>query len=369
MRNQRILILIAALLAIVLLALLAFFLLSEKAVETQPTAPTPSPPPAETSRPPQLLELGLPIDCAPGDSCWIVSYVDHDPSSGIRDYMCGAATYNGADGKGHNGTDFAIRDRAAMRDGVPVLSAAPGVIAGLRDGMDDTPITSADGAKSLDGKYCGNGVRIDHGNGWSTQYCHLKKGSLTVKAKQRVDGGDVLGLVGLSGLTQYPHLHITVRLDEKVIDPFVGTAESTRCGLGAPPLWSTHLLGKLEYHPTAIFNAGFAREKADPKRARNGDYSVGELAGNSPALVLWADIFNVRKGDKIVHRITAPDGSTLVEHRTAIEKNQARRFIFVGKPRRVPRWISGNYVGEVRLIRESASDETNLRETRIVSIR
>lgn len=370
MWNRLTRLLIVALVTALLLAALMFFLRSEKEIEAPPSVP---PPPApltdEPISPAGLLELGLPIDCIPGKSCWVVNYVDHDPSNGIRDFMCGTATYNGADGKGHNGTDFAIRDRAAMRAGARVLSAAPGIVVGLRDGMDDTPVTSPDGAKSLDGKYCGNGVRIDHGNGWSTQYCHLKKGSVAVKTKQKVNGGDILGLVGLSGLTQYPHLHITVRLDGKVVDPFVGIAGSEKCGLGSRPLWSSNFLDKFDYRPTAIFNAGFAPERADPKRARNGDYAVTELAKDSPALVLWADIFNVRKGDKVVHRITGPDGRALVEHISAIEKNQARRFIFVGKPRPAAGWNAGPYVGEVNLIREGVANREDLRQTRTVRLR
>jgi peptidase M23-like protein len=317
----------------------------------------------------QSLTLGLPIDCNPGQNCWVVNYVDHDPTKGIRDFMCGVATYNGADGKGHNGTDFAIRDRAAMRAGVRILSSAAGTVVGVRDGMNDTPVNSADGAKALGGKYCGNGVRIDHGNGWTSQYCHLKNGSIAVQPKQAIKAGEVLGLVGLSGLTQYPHLHITLRHNGNIVDPFVGLERDKKCGLGQAPLWSKDIMTWLDYRPTAIFNLGFAPEKANPKRARNGDYSAAELASDSPALVLWADIFNVRKGDRIVHRIVTPDGRTLVEHTDTAKKNQARRFIFVGKPRRGIKWATGNYSGTVGLIPNGASSEPEFQQSTTVRIR
>ncbi|MBM3573227.1 MAG: M23 family peptidase, partial [Alphaproteobacteria bacterium] len=34
------------------------------------------------------IQLELPLACVPGDNCWVVNYVDHDPGSGRRDYYC-----------------------------------------------------------------------------------------------------------------------------------------------------------------------------------------------------------------------------------------------------------------------------------------
>ncbi len=56
---------------------------------------------------------------------------------------------------------------------------------------------------------CGNGVVIAHAGGWETQYCHMAQGGLAVKPDQPVTTGQTLA-VGLSGLTEYPHLHFTV---------------------------------------------------------------------------------------------------------------------------------------------------------------
>ena len=36
---------------------------------------------AEAAEP---LQMDLPIDCVPGENCWIVNYVDHDPTTGLR---------------------------------------------------------------------------------------------------------------------------------------------------------------------------------------------------------------------------------------------------------------------------------------------
>jgi len=59
--------------------------------------------------PPALI---LPLACHSHRDCWIANHADLDPGPGFRDYACGELTYDG-----HKGTDFAIRDRAAMADG------------------------------------------------------------------------------------------------------------------------------------------------------------------------------------------------------------------------------------------------------------
>ncbi len=171
------------------------------------------------------LKLDFPLTCTPDLTCWIPNYVDHDPTKGIRDYACGKATYNGTSGtvSRHKGTDIAIRDLAAMRAGVEVLAAA-GRVAGTRDGMADINLREAGGLKAPKGKDCGNGVLILHPGGWDTQYCHMRKGSIAVKKDDRVAAGQPLGLVGLSGATIFPHLHLTVRKDKEIVDPFVGLA-------------------------------------------------------------------------------------------------------------------------------------------------
>lgn len=63
----------------------------------------------------------------------------------------------------------------------------------------------------------GNIVRIDHGYGIETLYGHLAKS--LVKEGQRVKRGDVVGLVGSSGLATGPHLHYMVKANGQSIDP------------------------------------------------------------------------------------------------------------------------------------------------------
>lgn len=67
-----------------------------------------------------------------------------------------------------------------------------------------------------DGKM-GNLVRVDHGYGVETVYGHLAKS--LVKEGQRVKRGDVIALVGSTGLSTGPHLHYMVKVNGQTIDP------------------------------------------------------------------------------------------------------------------------------------------------------
>jgi murein DD-endopeptidase MepM/ murein hydrolase activator NlpD len=118
-----------------------------------------------------------------------------------------------------------------QREGVEVQASAPGRVIGVRDGVDDISVRTI-GKAAVVGQECGNGAVIEHGNGWSTQYCHMAKGSLRIKQGDLVDLGQPLGLVGLSGDTEFPHLHFTVRHQGRIVDPFAHAAPPNSCGGG-----------------------------------------------------------------------------------------------------------------------------------------
>jgi murein DD-endopeptidase MepM/ murein hydrolase activator NlpD len=142
----------------------------------------------------------------------------------VRDYACGAETYDG-----HEGTDIRLRTTAEIAKGVGVLASASGTVIGVRDGMADHLVRTDADREAVAAFECGNGVRIDHGEGWITQYCHMRKGSIVVKKGDEVKPGTKLGEVGYSGQAAFAHVHIQVTKDGKVIDPFLPEAEPT-CG-------------------------------------------------------------------------------------------------------------------------------------------
>lgn len=63
----------------------------------------------------------------------------------------------------------------------------------------------------------GNYIEIDHGNGYVTRYLHCSK--LLVSKGQYVKQGEVIGLVGSTGISTAPHLHFTVVHNGVCVDP------------------------------------------------------------------------------------------------------------------------------------------------------
>lgn len=59
----------------------------------------------------------------------------------------------------------------------------------------------------------GNYVVIDHGDGTYALYLHAPQNGISVEVGAKVEQGDVLGIVGRSGLAGYPHIHFIVVKD------------------------------------------------------------------------------------------------------------------------------------------------------------
>lgn len=83
----------------------------------------------------------------------------------------------------------------------------------------DPIIAAADGTISFAGYNAtyGNNIIIEHGNGYTTRYAHLK--TMAVKRGQSAPRGSMIGTVGKTGLTTGPHLHYEVLLAGKLTDP------------------------------------------------------------------------------------------------------------------------------------------------------
>lgn len=294
--------------------------------------------------------LDLPVDCTLGETCHIQQYVDRDLGEGFRDFNCRNLSYDG-----HKGTDFSLPTLSAMKIGVDVLAAAPGTVKGVRDQMPDRFYTSANAA-SVEGRECGNGVVVAHHDGWETQYCHLKRGTVRVEPGDKVDRGTVLGQVGLSGKTQFPHLHLSVRRNGEVVDPF-STGPIDTCGTPGENLWRD----TLDYVPGALIEVGFAPRVPSYAEIHTGETRYSFLPSDGEAIVLWGFAFGGLKGDILRIEIDGPNGP-FASYDSELEKDQARYFRAYGKRLKTESWPTGTYKGRVTLIRDgkeiSRSDTT-----------
>jgi len=292
------------------------------------------------------IELGLPLDCEIGRTCLVQNYVDHDRSGGASDYKCGALTYDG-----HNGTDFRVPTLAMQRRGVDVLAAADGQVLRTRDGVADRSVSAPD-APSVAGQECGNGAIIAHADGWETQYCHLARGSLRVEPGDRVKAGQPIGRVGLSGKTEFPHVHLTVRLRGEVVDPFAVGASVGSCG-GGTALWRSSLGDALSYRAPAILNTGFAGGPVTMEQVEAGDNAELRPDQDATALVAFVRAIGLKGGDVQRLSITGPDGGTLVSQtEKPLERNKAQVLLFAGRKRPSEGFSPGLYRADYAVTRE-----------------
>ena len=98
--------------------------------------------------------------------------------------------------RSHTGTDY------AANSGTPVRAIGDGVVifAGRKGGY-------------------GNAIDIRHPNGYVTRYGHLRGFARGVRAGQRVNIGETIGYVGMTGLATGPHLHFEVLVNGVQRDP------------------------------------------------------------------------------------------------------------------------------------------------------
>ena len=111
--------------------------------------------------------------------------------------------------RSHKGTDY------AASAGTPVRAIGDGVVifAGRKGGY-------------------GNAIDIRHPNGYVTRYGHLRGFARGIRAGQRVNIGQTIGYVGMTGLATGPHLHFEVLVHGVQRDPRVALRD--KAGLPIP---------------------------------------------------------------------------------------------------------------------------------------
>lgn len=287
----------------------------------------------------QELNLALPVDCELGETCFIQNYVDADPGDGYQDFNCAALSYDG-----HKGTDFALANVRDMDRGVAVLATADGTVRAMRDGVAEH--LPGEAMRFPEGQDCGNGLAIRHKNSWETQYCHLRKGSLVVAAGDTVKAGQKLGEIGMSGRTEFPHLHLTVRQGGAVVDPFDPSPDAT---CGAPEteqLWSP----PLRYKAGGLLQVGFSFKVPDFDKIKIGTGHSETVDAGQGALVLWAHMFGTRAGDEVRMTILGPNG-IFFDNTITLERTQAQAMRAGGRRLHAANTVTGAYTGMVQFLR------------------
>jgi hypothetical protein len=289
--------------------------------------------------------LSFPLACTLGRTCEIQHYVDRDPGPGTRDYRCGPQTY-----QGHSGIDIRLKDMAAQRRGVSVLTAAPGRVVRLRDGVAERVIGQP-GVADVNAQECGNGVVIDHGGGWETQYCHMAKDSIVVKVGQPVVAGTPLGRVGLSGKTEFPHLHLTVRHGSEVVDPFAPDSSDPASCRAQPGLWTAQAKAQMSYHAGQVLNAGFTDRQVSMNDVENGGLPAATAA--APWLIFYVRATGLLAGDAAELELKGPGGAVLAKARQPALRNwRAQDLRLIGKRKPPTGWAPGLYTGDYRVWRQ-----------------
>lgn len=300
----------------------------------------------------EAIELSLPLACEPHKTCFVQNYVDADPSPAVQDYACGGATYDK-----HDGTDFRLLSAQATKDGVNVLAAAPGRVRAVRDGMEDVFFRKIK-PEQIKGKECGNGVVIDHGNGWETQYCHMLKGSIAVAKGQEVKRGDKLGNVGYSGMTEFAHVHLTVRHNGSAVDPFApdaapGTCAKTGAAAGKT-LWEPSVIAHFGYRAGEIIANGFTSAPIDFEKLEVDHTDIAAFDTQSKALIFYARFINLTAGDRVRLVVSGPGGPLVEQLSEPLERNKATYLTFAGKKRGELAWQPGRYDARAEIVREGA---------------
>lgn len=236
----------------------------------------------------------------------IGNYIDHNPAfpNQISDYNCGTRSYDLSSGYNHKGTDIGLWPfgwTKMEQNVVEIVSGAPGIIIGKSDGNFDKNCSFCTTPCDW------NAVYIRHSDGSVAWYGHMKSGSLTTKqVGQPVVTGEYLGIVGSSGNSTGPHLHLEIYADNnytQLVDPWAGP-----CNLlnGNTSWWANQ---QNYYEPTLcrIMTNSDAPVLSSCPGGENEKEKINYRSGQ--ALYLSSYYRDQQAGQRAVHTIYRPDNS------------------------------------------------------------
>ncbi|MCX6350816.1 MAG: peptidoglycan DD-metalloendopeptidase family protein [Bacteroidetes bacterium] len=277
----------------------------------------------------QSVKFVKPIEGVAGKDFYLVNYMDHDSTKGLKDINCIDKTYDG-----HTGTDMVLRSFLSMDSGYAVYAAAKGKVMVTRDNMYDRN-------KKTNTNGFGNYISINHKDTLYTYYAHLKKGSILVNPGDSVQAGQKIGLVACSGNCFHPHLHFEVWTQTQNIDPFVGSCYKKQNLWATPFKYDTSL---------KIIEAGFVPyvPNIDTLVER---FDVRDTFSQKDTIVtFWTLLQGLRQGDSTTVYWYTP-GNTYWYSYTYVMPNNAWFFYWYSYINRPPmtmpgKWTAYFYVGK-----------------------
>jgi hypothetical protein len=257
------------------------------------------------------LTFTAPIVGTPMVDVFYGAYIDHDPGDAVRDYQCGAKAYSG-----HRGVDILLRNFREQDAGVAVIAAARGVVQSVTDGLSDRNTNWAVGGGF------GNHVVISHGGGITTTYGHLRRGSVVVAPGATVERGAVLGQVGSSGQSNWPHLHFEVRTGFQVVEPYTGACGSARS------LWQNQLDYQDEF---AVTDAGVTDKPATFEALLERPATLGEIPMGATDFLFWLQLANQRAA-VVRHELRRPGGELFQAVQRQVGSTFSMRYLVLTVP-------------------------------------
>jgi murein DD-endopeptidase MepM/ murein hydrolase activator NlpD len=275
-----------------------------------------------TRQEPEFPPLAWPVENPLHDGLMITHYCDNDPAiPALLDYMCGDWTYDIIDGGNHEGTDLTLPSFRAMDRGMPILAAASGLVYMTEWQQFDRHIVAVEGL--------GNQLIVMQtdasGDTTGQFYNHLRRNSLTVEVGEVVVPGQMLGYIGSSGYSPYPHLHFSVGWSEngeiRYRDPFAGPCNTGPGGEPLPSLWIDQepYVGNM---PLRVYDLGVTTTSAigaEPSwKERRTQPSI--MGADEEYIVAWM-LYQGKSGDSWRIEIRRPDDSLFIDWEQAISGN------------------------------------------------
>ncbi|QEG02237.1 putative peptidase [Stieleria maiorica] len=239
-----------------------------------------------------------PVEGTPYHDHAFLKYVDVDPTGGIEDFRGGGYAYDG-----HSAWDIAVRGYDEQDAGIEIYAAADGTVIDTHDGEFDRQTNLGSTFPPV------NYVVVDHGDGWTTRYVHLRRDSVQVSVGDVVSAGDKLGYMASSGWSDITHLHFALEHYGFSVEPWYDPTTFLHDSVA-----TLEYIGESQY----VLSNGISNVPVAP-HVREGTSQFNVFEQKSGQLVYtWNWFSGVEQGDVIHLDWRRPDGSVFrVNHVTA----------------------------------------------------